>query len=362
MQDTLSLDALSAASSVVPIGAKWAFTTRRVDHADIAGLKSDVRHAVSGDLVLAEVVSIGQHKKLQLASGRYSETYVGDVVVMACGDRYAPDQFEGFAEIHPEECDMIAGGGMLGRMVAAHGRMSSPTRVRPLGLLSDADDDVVNIASYGLSGAAIPGHVTVIGVFGASMNAGKTTAAVSLAHGLKKAGYRVAGVKATGTGAFGDFNAFRDAGIPVSDFTDAGMVSTYRMPLERIEQGFETLVGTAAKKGAEIVVVEIADGVFQAETAGILRGSRIRDRFDAAMFAAPDALGAVGGVCILRQYGLEPFTVSGMVTRSPLAVREAEAATGVPMLSRQDLCDPEIVVGPLADILASKRVLSDLAA
>ena len=36
-------------------------------------------------------------------------------------------------------------------------------------------------------------------------------------------GWRVAGVKATGTGAFGDFNAFLDAGVPASDFTDAGM-------------------------------------------------------------------------------------------------------------------------------------------
>jgi len=362
MRDVSSLNTLPSAASPVPPGTKWAFTTRRVDHGDIAGLTKDVGNAVSGDLVLAELVSIGQHKKLQLASGRYSESYIGDIVVMACGDRYAPDQFEGFAEINPDECDMIAGGGLLGRMVHAHGRMSTPTRVRPLGLLTDADGDVVNIASYSLPGATIPGHVAVIGVFGASMNAGKTTAAVSLAHGLAKAGYRVAGVKATGTGAFGDFNAFRDAGVPVSDFTDAGMVSTYRMPLERIEQGFETLVGTAANNGAEIVVVEIADGVFQAETAEILKGSRIRDRFDAVMFAAPDALGAVGGVTILRQSGLEPFTVSGMVTRSPLATREAETATGVPMLSRADLRNPEAVVAPLADLLAGKQALAELAA
>ena len=67
---------------------------------------------------------------------------------------------------------------------------------------------------------------------------GKTTAASSLAHGLRAAGYAVAGIKATGTGAFGDFNSFEDAGVPVMDFTDVGMPTTFRMPLEQIEEAF----------------------------------------------------------------------------------------------------------------------------
>ncbi|MEO0990866.1 MAG: hypothetical protein AAFX00_07960, partial [Pseudomonadota bacterium] len=39
--------------------------------------------------------------------------------------------------------------------------------------------------------------------------------------------------------------AFEDGGTAALDFTDAGMATTYRMPLERIEQGFDTLVATA---------------------------------------------------------------------------------------------------------------------
>ncbi|MGI9463726.1 MAG: hypothetical protein ACR2OM_07295, partial [Aestuariivirgaceae bacterium] len=294
--------------------AKWAFSARRVTRSDAVDVYRNVQHVEPGDLVLAQLTHVGQHKKLQLADGRYSESYKGDIFVMVCANRYAPDQFEGFAEIDPNECDMLAAGGIVGRMRAAHDKMSAPTKLRPLGLLTNHAGDVINVESYAVPPARIPDNLTVIGVFGASMNAGKTTAAVSLAHGLKKAGYAVEGVKATGTGAFGDFNAFRDAGVPVSDFTDAGMATTYRMPLERIEQGFETLVGAAADRGADVVVVEIADGVFQAETQEILKKSRIKDRLDAVMFAAPDALGAVGGVSILKQYGLVPFAVSGMVT------------------------------------------------
>ena len=36
-----------------------------------------------------------------------------------------------------------------------------------------------------------------------------------------------------------------------------------------------------------MIVVEIADGVFQQETKAILYGSRIRDRLDGILFAAP---------------------------------------------------------------------------
>ncbi len=348
--------------ATVPASAKWAFATRRVYRGDAAGIARDFENAVAGDLILAEITSIGQHKKIQLAEGRYSECYRGDVVVMVCGDRYAPDQFEGFAQIDGQSCDMIAGGGIVGRMAAAHDKMAAPTKLRPVGLLTNAQGDILNVASYGISCATIPDDVTVIGVFGASMNAGKTTAAVSLAHGLKKAGFAVEGVKATGTGAFGDFNAFLDAGIPVTDFTDAGMGTTYRMPLERIEQGFESLVGAAASRGASVVVVEFADGVFQGETAEILKDSKIRDRLDAVMFAAPDALGAVGGVAILKRHGFTPFAVSGMVTCSPLAVREAEKATGSTLLSRSALIDPAQLLPSMQHLLRDNGLGKEIAA
>ena len=338
-------------SAVVPASAKWAFTTRRVNRADVAGLERRVRYAVAGDLTLCEVVEINQHRKIQLSSRRSSEAYPGDLIVVCVGDRYAPDQFEGRAEISEDGADLIAGGGVIGTVENAHLRMDVPTRVRPLGLLTDAHGEVINIARYALPAAAIPDRVTVIGVFGASMNAGKTTAAVSLAHGLLRAGYRVAGVKATGTGAFGDFNAFEDAGVPALDFTDAGMPTTYRMPLDRVTAGFETLVGTAAARGAEIVVVEIADGVFQGETAAILQGSTLRDRLDGILFAAPDARSSMGGVTVLGKLGLRPFAVSGMVSCSPLATQEAVAATGVPHLPRDGLRDPDSVLPVVAPFL-----------
>lgn len=338
-------------ASAIPPMTKWAFTTRRVDRKDVAGLKPVETTAKAGDLLLCEVTKIGQHKKVQMANGRYSETYMGDRVVLCVGDRYAPDQFMGRAEVNPKGMDLLAGGGIAGIVEAAHAKMSTPTQLRPLGLLCGTDGQVLNISDYAMEEVEIPENVTVLGVFGASMNAGKTTAAVSLAHGLYKAGFNVAGVKATGTGAFGDFNAFEDASIPVSDFTDAGMGTTFRMPLERIEAGFRTLVGQAAARGAEIVVVEIADGVFQQETATILDNSEIAKRMDGILFAAPDALGAVGGVSVLQRYGYTPFALTGMVSLSALGTAEAAADTGLPVLKRDDLRSPAIVRSLVSDLI-----------
>ena len=186
------------------------------------------------------------------------------------------------------------------------------------------------------------------------MNSGKTTAAASLAHGLIRAGYKTACIKATGTGAFGDFNRLEDGGAAVLDFTDVGMASTYRAPISQIEDGFDTLVATAAAKGAEIAVVEIADGVFQKETRDILMSSRISARLDGVLFAAPDALGAYGAESVLATAGLTPFAISGMVSCSPLAAAEAAEATGLPILTREDLWSCDTIARYVTPLMRAK--------
>ena len=332
--------------------AKWAFLTRRVVRDDAVHLLDTLDAAESGDLVLGRVEQIGSHRRIQLAEGRASNLYNGDLVVLAAGDRYAPDQFEGLAELDPDGSDMLAGGGVVGRMRHRHARMAPPTRVVPLGLMADSTGTVINVDNYALPKATRPVGLTVIGVVGASMNSGKTTAVAALAHGLSRAGHRLAAIKVTGTGAFGDFNAFVDTGAHyVADFTDAGMVSTYRQPLERIEAGIDTLLAHAAYSGCEVAVVELADGVFQTETAGLLKMPRIRDRFAGVLFAASDALAAAGGCAALRGMGIDPVALTGMVSCSPLGAAEAEAATGIRVISRDALCDPAHANALLAKML-----------
>ncbi|MDQ3717176.1 MAG: DUF1611 domain-containing protein, partial [Actinomycetota bacterium] len=75
--------------------AKAAYTVRRVDlSGDLMLWSGPGIRPKAGDLVLAEVITIGQHKGLELASSRKATLYCGDEVLVAYGGRYAPDQFE----------------------------------------------------------------------------------------------------------------------------------------------------------------------------------------------------------------------------------------------------------------------------
>jgi hypothetical protein len=72
---------------------------------------------------------------------------------------------------------------------------------------------------------------------------------------------------------------------------------------------------------------------------------------DGILFAAPDALSALGGVTVLNQMGLSPFAISGMVSCSPLATAEAAEVTGLPILSRQDLWSPKAIALHVAPLM-----------
>lgn len=329
--------------------AKWCYNARRVDRSRAQGLSPHVERARIGDLVLCKIAQIGQHKRLQLASGRYAENYVEDLFIAPCGARYAPDQFEGVAEIAPDGADLLAAGGIVGRMRCANASMGAPTRVHPLGLALDAAGRPINIADFALRPQPRSRRIPVFVVVGASMNAGKTTATASFAHGLRRGGRRVAALKATGSGAFGDMNAFHDAGIPiVADFTDMGLPSTYTQPIERLETVFDGLLDHAAAQGADVAVVEFADGVLQPETRALLASPRVRAEISGVLYAASDAAGAILGARELRSLGVEPMAVSGMVTRSPLAMREAAAATSVTFLTRDQLRDPKLAAAAMS--------------
>ena len=326
--------------------AKWTFATRRVDRRRIAGTDRDFANARPGDLILAHVDRVGQHRRVQLASGRPSMIFPGDAVVMACGARYAPDQFEGVAEIDPKGADLLAGGGCIGRMVARNCRIKPATRLIPAARLLDATGHAVNLADFALDRSRGAPRPPVIAVLGTAMNSGKTLATAQLVLGLRRAGFRVGAIKATGTGAFGDYNEYCDSGAHyVGDFTDAGMVTTYLEPLERIKSATETLIAEAGHRGCDIVVMEVADGLLQRETAGLIADPWFARLISGLVFACGDAVAAMGGVAHLAQRGLVPDAVTGIVSCSPMATAEAQAATGLTVLTKEDLSDPAEATG-----------------
>lgn len=321
--------------------AKRAFTTRRIEFQN--GMRLLRKSTPSaGDLVLARVEILGQHQRLESPHGRRAQLYEGDEIVVAFGERYAPDQFEAVVPDDLGPCDLVAGGGVAGKVLSRHARMRRATRIAPIGLIADSFGRPVNLSGFALPHRSLrERRPQVIAVAGTSMNAGKTTTAAGLIHGLSRAGLRVVATKVTGTGSGGDVWSMVDAGAAkVLDFTDMGHASTAGLPLDQIERTALSLIAHCAAEAPDVIVVEVADGVLQRETASLLSGPAFREAIDGVLFAAGDALGAVGGRDWLVAHGHRVAGVSGLVSASPLATREAEAAMGMPVLTLEQLRDP----------------------
>lgn len=327
------------------VRAKAAYTTRRVDRRAIKTLLTDIKPQ-SGDLVLARVVKLGQHARLELKNGRRAPLFVDDEIIVCYGDRYAPDQFEAEVPMNLDDCHLVAGGGIAARCLASHDSIKAATLIQPLGLLGYVNNKPINLAEWALPEITMRRpRPLVLAVAGTAMNAGKTTSAAYLIKGLScYLGMRVGAAKVTGTGAGGDVWLMRDAGaVKALDFTDAGLASTYRVPVTKIEAAAEHLMAHLRENGVDAIVLEIADGLFQQETAALLSSPRFRSLVDAVIFAAGDAMGAAGGVAWLRQRGWPVVAVSGCVSASPLAMREARQATGLPVLGLKELSNVDVI-------------------
>lgn len=322
--------------------AKRAFATRRVTLEDARTLVVGAVRPRAGDLVLARVDRLRQHARLELPSGRRALLHPGDEIIVACGNRYASDQFEAYVPGALGEAHLVAAGGLAAIVASRSQAIQAATEITLLGLLGDAEGNPLNLAAYALPEPQVQGtRPPVIAVFGTAMNSGKTTTARFLLRGLREAGFRAGYAKLTGTGAGGDYWAMTDAGAcAVFDFTDAGLASTYVAPIPLLERTSIDLIGHLTAAGCDRIVVEVADGLLQAETAGLMRSEIFHALVDRVMFAAGDAIAASSGVALLRAAGFEVAGVSGMLTTSPLAVREARGLLDVPVLSKEDLSDP----------------------
>ncbi len=322
--------------------AKRAFVTRNVALDQLRLLQREPGQINSGDLLLARVKEIGNHKALELTSGRRSMLHEDDEILVAYGNRYAPDQYEA---ILPEEmgpCDLVAAGGIASIALSWNTCIKAPTRIQPIGLVCDAEGAVINLSRYTVPEQAINRLPTVIAVVGSSMNAGKTTTAVSLVRGLTQKGYRVGAVKITGTGAGGDLWKMHDAGaVAAVDFTDAGMSSTYKMPLPQLHDAATHLVAHLAATPCDVIVMEIADGIYQQESAGLIQSPSMQNLIGAYLFAADSSTGAAAGVEWMQCFG-RVLGISGKVTASPLASREAEQVTGLACYTPAELSQGDV--------------------
>jgi len=321
--------------------AKRAFSTRRVPPDVMKTLITGPRAPRAGELVLARITALRSHKRIELPTGRRAALFDGDEIVLAYGNRYAPDQYEAYVPEDLGACHMVAGGGVAARAHSWHSRLSGPTEIEPLGLIGNSDGMPINLMDYALPAQTGPLPASVFAVFGTSMNAGKTTTAAALVKSFSLAGCRVGAAKLTGTGSGGDLWLMHDTGAAEAlDFTDAGYATTFGASHDDLLAVTQTLLSALGARGCGVTVLEIADGLYQEETAALAACPSFQSILSGTFFAAGDAIGAVAGAEHLVKLGHNVLGISGALTRSPLARREADAAACAPIYTLADMVAP----------------------
>ena len=321
--------------------AKQSYVTRRIDLGQAAQLLVEGVRPQAGDLVLARIDRLGHHRRLESPEGRRCQLFLGDEVLLCYGARYASDQFEAQVPETLEPCHMVAAGGIAARCNQRHDAVRAPTGIEPIGIVADAAGQPLNLKRFSLAPAAsAPHRPTILAVVGTSMNAGKTTTAAALVRGLCLNGMTVAVGKVTGTGAGGDRWAYVDAGAAlVLDFSDFGYASTYGVATADLTALLDDLVNALAEVRPDAIVIEVADGLFFADTADLVRSDAFCTVVDHVVLAAGDAMSAVEATRRLAQSAITPAVVAGLLTSSPLAIREAARMIDAPIVALDALLE-----------------------
>jgi len=326
------------------IFAPWkrAFTTRNVPEEAMQTLITGDVTPVPGDLVLARVDRLRQQLRLELPTGRYSRLFPGDHILVCYGNRYAPDQYESWVPTNLAPCHLVATGGVASFTRYRNPRVKSATEISPLGLVGGDVASPLNLRDWKIdAGARNWQGVPMFVVVGSSMNAGKTTTAAHLVSGLARDGFKTGAMKVTGTGSGRDIWYFEDAGAAHAlDFTDAGHASTYGVGEEAVLDIVALLGNALRNRGVDAIVVEVADGLLQAETRALLENQQFIKQVSGLFFAAIDPQSALYGVDYLQRLGYKVLGVSGLVSSSELAIREFTANCPIPVLAKAHLSAP----------------------
>lgn len=295
----------------------------------------------SGDVAVFEIVELGKHEAVQSDAIRNVAIFEGDLIMATFADRYATSQYEGYVPTkHHDLYHILGAGGAIGIVKSKNAALNhiEPTTVKLVGYCCDETGKVINTRFYNKKRipftGEVPGGAKIILSIGSTMDSGKTTTAAHVARGLKSTGKKVGFIKFTGTAYSKDKDYVRDCGADVAlDFADMGFPSTYMCDKETLLDVFQSLLGLMDLEKPSYIVMEIADGLLQRETAFLLQDERFMSTIHNIVFSSGDSLSAIHGVEILKKYNLAPCALSGRFTMSPLLVDEAKAYLGLPVLT-----------------------------
>ncbi|AIF85274.1 hypothetical protein NTE_03245 [Candidatus Nitrososphaera evergladensis SR1] len=327
----------SSSSSASEI--KWSWACRILENGSSYGLDENVSNVApkAGDLALVKVDRIGYHNSIITANNRKLRIYPGDLLVGVFGNRYATDALEGEL-FGVQDLSILTAGGMIGTVKSRHKEFGRPTSVTFVGFLKNKKGLKVNLKELGFHLSRPKGALkNIIIIVGTGMNAGKTTAARILVKSLSDQGLKVAACKLTGSVSNRDQDELRSAyARTIIDFSDYGFPSTYLCTKKELFDLFDTMVADLEKTNPDVVIMEIADGILQRETAILLAEQSVKGMIKGIILAADSAPAALYAAEKIEEMGHKVIAVSGAITSSPLFVKEFEENSRIPVYASVD--------------------------
>src|SRR6266536_1421376 len=167
-------------------------------------------------IVVRTLTDSATYNMLELPTCRLAKINPGDLLIGVLGRRRALKGFVGDVPASVSAGDqlhLLNMGGVIGSCTGHHSSLSDAIQVEVIGLASDQQGRVLNIADAALPPQTSLGETApLVIIAGTCMNSGKTYAATELIKQATRAGLRVAGAKLSGIACLRDTLNMADHG------------------------------------------------------------------------------------------------------------------------------------------------------
>jgi hypothetical protein len=289
----------------------------------------------AGDVVIVRVLTDNAtYNMLELPTGRLAKVNPGDVVAGVLGRRRA---LKGFVGDIPQTVaagdtlHLLNLGGVIGKCSGHHSSLNDAIQVEVLGLATNGDDALMNIADVAIpSRRQLGASAPLVVIAGACMNSGKTYAATEIIQLGTRAGWRVAAAKLSGVACLRDTLNMADHGaVATASFLDCGLPSTVDMG--DLAPVAKAIISRLNESNPDLIVVELGDGILGGYSVeSVFEDAELREAMTALIFCASDYVGAWGGIELFRRRGINVDLVAGSVTDSQMGEDYIEHEFGVP--------------------------------
>ncbi len=280
----------------------------------------------SGDVVVVKALSESvTYGNLELPSGRLAKINRNDILLGVLGKRRA---LKGFFGDVPEtikvgdKLHLLNMGGVIGVCSGHHSSLSDAIEVEVLGIVESRESGVESpqILNIG-DNALLPSNflkksAPIVIIAGTCMNSGKTVAATEIIKQASHAGLRVAGAKMSGIAALRDTLNMQDCGaFTTASFLDCGLPST--VGIDDLAPVAKAILNKLNDLEPDLIVVELGDGIVGGYSVdSILLDEEIKNATSSFVFCASDYVGVIGGIEVLKQFGITIDVIAGSVTDS----------------------------------------------